>query len=179
MLRVLSLEGAARHRAAWHLQEHPCSQHGVLPSKLCLLHAAYDAPYPYPKTLHPGAEQQGSSPRVALPAAIHSVGSWHRLTAHFTGRADFTIVCSRGNLIQNNRLFFWRANPCILIPICASLTLCLFPPPVSLISIFQPQHLRCCCSHLTLSLGDGGTHHELGISHSSALGLSINAIHLL
>lgn len=148
MLRVLSPEGVARHRAAWHLPEHPCSQHGVLPSKLCLLHAAYDAPYPYPKTLHPGAEQQGSPPQVALPAAIHSVGSWHRVTAHFTGRADFTIVCSRGNLIQNNRLFFWRANPCILIPICASLavsfsTSCLpyshFPTPTFAVLSLTPN----------------------------------------
>lgn len=48
--------------------------------------------------------------------------------------------------------------------------LCLFPPPVSLISISQPQHLRCYRSHPKLSLGDGGTHHKLGISHSSGTG---------
>lgn len=109
----------------------------LCPPKLCLLPAAQFAQLPRPQTPstprqpRPGGRKRGlKSPsppgtggRVPLapPAAIDSARSRRGVTAHFVGQLGFTIACSRGNLIQNNRLFFWGANQCILIPACASL----------------------------------------------------------
>lgn len=94
----------------------------LCPPRLCPLPASRFVQLPHPQTpstprqLRPGGRKRGahlpeapgvgSRAPLAPPAAIDSVRSRRGVTAHFAGQLGFTIACSRGNPIQNNRLFF-------------------------------------------------------------------------